>query len=73
VVIAKVKLSMCFFLTEHHTLKAYWWSGGIAPRILDLGSRWRWCSINVAQVELRIYSFGLSVVVTVIGSTSNGN
>jgi len=23
-------------------MKAYWWSGGIAPRILDLGSRWRW-------------------------------
>jgi hypothetical protein len=23
-------------------MKAYWESGGIAPRILDLGSRWRW-------------------------------
>jgi len=22
-------------------LKAYWASGGIAPRILDLGTRWR--------------------------------
>jgi hypothetical protein len=21
------------FLTEHHAMKAYWWSGGIAPRI----------------------------------------
>jgi len=26
-------------LTEHHVMKAYWGSGGIAPRILDLGSR----------------------------------
>jgi hypothetical protein len=29
----KVKLSLCF-LTEHHTMKAYWESGGIAPLIL---------------------------------------
>jgi hypothetical protein len=26
-------------LTEHHDMKAYWISGGIAPRILDLGTR----------------------------------
>jgi len=30
----KVKMSLCFFLTEHHAMKAYWGSGGIAPRIL---------------------------------------
>jgi hypothetical protein len=29
-------------LTEHHAMKAYWESGGIAPRILNLGTRWRW-------------------------------
>jgi hypothetical protein len=28
-------------LTEHHAMKAYWGSGGIAPRILDLGIGWR--------------------------------
>jgi hypothetical protein len=28
----KVKLSLC--LTEHHAMKAYWGSGGIAPLIL---------------------------------------
>jgi len=28
----KVNLSLC--LTKHHTMKAYWWSGGTAPRIL---------------------------------------
>jgi hypothetical protein len=37
----KVKLPLCF-LTEHHAMKAYWGSGGIAPRILNLGTRWRW-------------------------------
>jgi hypothetical protein len=37
----KVELSPCFLLTEHHTMKVYWGSGGIAPCILDLGSRWR--------------------------------
>jgi len=31
-----------FILTEHHAMKAYWESGGIAPRILELGTRWRW-------------------------------
>jgi hypothetical protein len=33
-------LSLC--LTKHHALKAYCGSGGIAPRILDVGTRWRW-------------------------------
>jgi hypothetical protein len=28
-------------LTEHHAMKAYWGSGDIAPRILDLGTSWR--------------------------------
>jgi hypothetical protein len=27
------------FLTEHNAMKAYWGSGGIAPRVLDLGTR----------------------------------
>jgi hypothetical protein len=29
-------------LTQHHAMKAYLGSGGIASRILDLGTRWRW-------------------------------
>jgi urease accessory protein UreH len=28
-------------LTKHHAMKTYWGSGGIAPRILDLGTGWR--------------------------------
>jgi hypothetical protein len=28
-------------LTDHHAMKAYWESGGIARRILDIGTRWR--------------------------------
>jgi hypothetical protein len=38
----KVKLSLCFFITEQHTMKSYWGSGGTDPRILDLSTRWRW-------------------------------
>jgi hypothetical protein len=34
-----VKLSLC--LTKHHAMKTYWESGGIAPRILELGTTWR--------------------------------
>jgi hypothetical protein len=37
----KVKiLSLC--LTKNHTMKTNWGRGGIAPRILDLSTRWRW-------------------------------
>jgi hypothetical protein len=35
----KIKLSLC--LTKNHVMKTYWGSGGIASRILDLGTRWR--------------------------------
>jgi hypothetical protein len=35
----KVNLSLC--LTKHYAMKTYWGSEGIAPRILDLGTRWR--------------------------------
>jgi hypothetical protein len=34
----KVKLSLC--LTKHHAMKMYW-DGGIAPHIINLGSRRR--------------------------------
>jgi biotin synthase-related radical SAM superfamily protein len=37
----KVKLSLCFHLTEHHAMKAYWGSGGTDPHILYLSYRWR--------------------------------
>jgi hypothetical protein len=30
-------LSLCFFLTQHHAMKAYWGSEGVAPLIL-----WPW-------------------------------
>jgi hypothetical protein len=33
------KLSCPCALTEHHAMKTYWRSGGIIPRILDLGTR----------------------------------
>jgi len=30
---------MLFLLTEHHAMKVYWGSGGIASRILERGTR----------------------------------
>jgi hypothetical protein len=36
----KGKVALCF--TKHHAMKIYWGNGGIAPRIIDLGTRWRW-------------------------------
>jgi hypothetical protein len=37
------KLNSCpCALTEHHAMKANWGSGGLTPRILDLGARGRW-------------------------------
>jgi hypothetical protein len=35
-----INLSLC--LTKHHDMKTYWESGAVAPRILNLGDRWRW-------------------------------
>jgi hypothetical protein len=36
----KVKLSLC--LSKHHAMKAYWVSGGIIPRVVNVGTRWKW-------------------------------
>jgi len=36
----KGKVSLC--LTKYHNMKTCWGSGGIAPVIFNLGSRWRW-------------------------------
>jgi hypothetical protein len=42
-----VKLSLC--LTYNSTMKTYWGCGGIAPRILNLGTRWsRDISVGIA-------------------------
>jgi len=39
-----ISYSSNFYLEDpylkHHVMKTYWRSGGIAPRILNLGSRW---------------------------------
>jgi hypothetical protein len=37
----KVKVKLSLRLPKHHAMKTYWGSGGIAPRIFDLGTRWR--------------------------------
>jgi len=37
----KVKVNLFLRLTKHHAMKTYRGSGGIAPRILDFGTRWR--------------------------------
>jgi hypothetical protein len=29
-------------LIRHHAMRTYWGNGGIAPRILNLGTRWKW-------------------------------
>jgi hypothetical protein len=36
-----VKVNFSCALSRDHGMKAYWWSGDIAPLILDLGTRWR--------------------------------
>jgi hypothetical protein len=42
------------FLTEHHVMNSYCGTGGIAPRILDIGTRWRW----VVSFTPRLYPPG---------------
>jgi hypothetical protein len=45
VILVTVELVLLFVdslcLTKHHAMKMYWGSGDIAPRMLDLGTRWR--------------------------------
>jgi hypothetical protein len=41
----KVKVKLFMYLTTHHAKKTYWGSGGIARRILYLGTRWKWVVI----------------------------
>jgi hypothetical protein len=38
IVQVKIKGAPVIFLTQHHAMKTYWGSGGIDPRILDLGT-----------------------------------
>jgi hypothetical protein len=38
---SKIELKFSLCLTKHHAMEMYWGSEGIAPRILDLGTRWR--------------------------------
>jgi hypothetical protein len=42
----KEKLPLC--LIKHHAMKT-WVSGGIAPRILKMGTKWRWAVIFTAR------------------------
>jgi hypothetical protein len=37
---AKVKFYLCWM--KHHAIKTFCGSGGLAPRILNLGARWCW-------------------------------
>jgi hypothetical protein len=36
-------------LTKYHAMKTCWRRGGIAPHILNLGTKWRWvvCQLHV--------------------------
>jgi hypothetical protein len=40
-VISSVKVKLSLYLTKNKAMKTYWGSEGIAPRILDLGTRWK--------------------------------
>jgi hypothetical protein len=35
-------VNLPLYLTKHHAIKTYRRNGGTAPRILNLGTRWRW-------------------------------
>jgi len=37
----QIMAKLSLYLTKHHAMKTYWGNGGIAPRILNLGTRWR--------------------------------
>jgi hypothetical protein len=55
----KGKIVPLLFLTEHHAVKAYWGSGCIAPRILNVGTRCKWIDNDKrliwAAISSRVY------------------
>jgi len=50
-------LTMLYRPTEHHAMKTYWGSRGIALHILYLGTRWRWV---VCFIPRPLYPHGKS-------------
>jgi hypothetical protein len=48
----KMEVKLSLYLTKHHTMTTYWGSGGIAPCILDLVTRWRWVVSPIAPAAL---------------------
>jgi len=44
-------------LIKHHAMKMYWGTESIAPRILHLGTRWRWV---VSFMTWSLYPWGKS-------------
>jgi hypothetical protein len=48
-------------LNYHHAMKTYWGSGGIIPRVLDLGTRWRWV---VSFTPLPVYLPGKELLLS---------
>jgi len=65
----KGKVVLCFFLTEHHAMKAYLGCGAIAPHVLDLVARW-WCVVSFTHRPLypRAKSFRYPFDRSVVGS-----
>jgi hypothetical protein len=51
----KEQIKLSVFLTKHHAMKTYWGIWSIAPRILDLGTSWRWV---VSFTPLPLYPQG---------------
>jgi len=50
-VVGRGNIVLVLLLTEHHAMKAYWGNGGIAPRILDLATRWgEWSASRLAAL-----------------------
>jgi len=49
-------------LNKHYAMKTYWGSGGIALRILGLGTRWRWV---VSFTPRPLYSQGKNLPVLI--------
>jgi hypothetical protein len=56
---AKLNLSLCFLLTEHHSIKAYWGMEVQLHSFFDLGTRCRWV---VNFTPLPLYPQGKSLL-----------
>jgi len=56
-------IKLALWLTKHYAMRTYWEGGGIAPRILNLGTRWsEWSASRLWRFTHRERALGTNLL-----------